>query len=143
MLLRRLLLLSLFGTLCFIEGAEAGAYKAPLLDGAGMDQGAATLSLAKGVVKVKAFLEPLPASIDTGGEVFEASHYRAYLVNSTDEAVEVSLGPVYPSTKGVAKVKAAFKGDLSQLGLDRIVVVAFSKDGLHSHDVLTGTIESQ
>jgi len=35
------------------------------------------------------------------------------------------------------------KGDVSLLGLDRVVVVAYSKDGLSSFDVLTGTLPAQ
>ena len=37
---------------------------------------------------------------------------------------------------------AVGNGDLSGLGLDKLVVVAFSKDGLHSFDVLTATLET-
>jgi hypothetical protein len=37
-------------------------------------------------------------------------------------------------------VKTLLKGNVSLLGLDRFVVVAYSKDGLSSADVLTGTL---
>src|SRR5689334_11670131 len=84
-------------------------------------------------------LAPLPATIDTGTAQFQATIYRAYLASSVDPAVEIPLGSVYPSTKGKAAVTAALKGDVSKLGLDRVVVVAYSKDGLSSFDVLTGT----
>jgi hypothetical protein len=140
-MLRRFLILTVIGLLCIASGADAGGLKVLLVDGLDATQGVAAIKLDKGSVKLKAALEPLPASVDTGDGIFTATMYRAYLTSSTDAAMEVSLGPVYPSTKGKASVKAAFKGDLSQLGIDRVVIVAFSKDGLHSHDVLTGTLE--
>jgi len=142
-MVRRLITLALFFVLVFAGGADAGKPKIDMLDGAGISHGKATVALAKGSAKLKVDLAPVPAMVDTGDGVFEATLYRAYLVNSTDPALEVSLGGVYPTTKGKAKVKAALKGDLSLLGLDRIVIVAFSKDGLSSFDVLTGTIEAQ
>jgi hypothetical protein len=37
-------------------------------------------------------------------------------------------------------VKTLLKGNVSLLGLDRFVVVAYSKDGLSSFDVLTGAL---
>ena len=138
---RRFLILTVIGLLCIASGADAGGLKIALMDGLDAVQGKAVIKLDKGLIKLKTALAPLPASIDTGDGMFTATMYRAYLASSTDAAMEVSLGPVYPSKKGTASVKAKFKGDLSQLGLDRIVIVAFSKDGLHSHDVLTGTIE--
>jgi hypothetical protein len=122
-------------------GVDAGGGKIPLLDKDEVQQGTAAVNLAKGSVKAKLTLAPLPATVDTGTEIFEATIYKAYLVKSTDEAVEVSLGDVWPNAKSVAKLKVALKGDLSGLGLDRLVVVAFSKDGLHSFDVLTGTLD--
>ncbi|MEN8151510.1 MAG: hypothetical protein ABFS86_16965 [Planctomycetota bacterium] len=140
-MIRRFLALTILGLLCIASGANAGGLKVALVDGLDATQGTAVIKLEKGALKLKATLEPVPAPIDTGDEIFTATMYRAYLASSTDAAIEVSLGAVYPTTKGVAVLKAKFKGDLSQLGLDRIVLVAFSKDGLHSHDVLTGTIE--
>ena len=142
MTLRRLLALTLGILLCVASGADAGS-KISMLDNLGVAQGVAAVSLEKGAVNLKVILEPLPATVDTGTEIFEASLYKAYLVNSLDPAVEVCLGDVWPSAKGVAKLKVKTKGDMSQLGLDRVVVVAYSKDGLHSYDVLTGTLESQ
>ena len=130
--------------LCFLllsaGDAQAGGGKIPMLDRDGLDMGFAKVNLAKGSVKGKVALAPLPANVDTGTEQFEATIYKAYLTNSLDAAVEVPLGSVYPSSKSKAKLKTAFKGDLSLLGLDRVVIVAFSKDGLSSFDVLTGTI---
>ena len=121
--------------------AQAGTtIKAPMLDSAGAEQGSAKVNLAKGSVNVKATLAPLPATVDTGTEQFEATIYKAYLLSSTDAAVEIPLANVYPTSKSKVTVKAALKGDLSLLGLDRVVIVAFSKDGLSSFDVLTGTL---
>ena len=140
-MLRRFMILTILGLLCVASGADAGGLKVALVDGLDEVQGKAVIKLDKGQVKLKASLAPLPASVDTGDEVFTATMYRVYLASSTDAAMEVSLGPVWPTTKGVASVKAKFKGDLSQLGLDRVVIVAFSKDGLHAHDMLTGTLE--
>jgi len=138
--LRRIVTLLLCFLLLSVGEAEAAGGKIPLLDGDGLEMGFVKVNLAKGSVKGKATLAPLPADIDTGTEQFEATIYMAYLTNSLDPAVEVPLGPVYPSSKSAVKLKTAFKGDLSGLALDRVVVVAFSKDGLHSFDVLTGTI---
>lgn len=112
----------------------------PMLDKDGVSQGSATVNLVKASVTIKATLAPLPAAIDTGTEQFEATLYKAYLLSSADPAMEIPLGNVYPTTLGKASVKAKLKGDLSLLGLDRVVVVGFSKDGLSSFDVLTGTL---
>jgi hypothetical protein len=125
-------------------GVQAGStIKAPMLDKDGVEQGAAKVNLAKGSVNLKATLAQLPATVDTGTEQFQATIYKAYLLSSTDAAVEIPLASVYPTSKGKATVKAALKGDVSLLGLDRVVVVAFSKDGLSSFDVLTGTLAVQ
>jgi hypothetical protein len=130
--------------LLMAAGVRAGTtIKAPMLDGSGVEQGSAKVNLVKGSVNVKATLAPLPATIDTGTEQFEATIYKAYLLSSTDAAVEIPLADVYPTSKSKAKVKAALKGDVSLLGLDRVVIVAFSKDGLSSFDVLTGTLAVQ
>lgn len=126
-------------------GADAASQKVPLLDRLLAEQGSAKLNLEKGSVSFKATVLPLPAQIDTGTGIFEATLYRAYLTKSTDATVEVPIGgPIYPPTSGKINVKGAFsKGDLSLLGLDRVVVVAISKDGLSSFDVLTGTIPTE
>jgi hypothetical protein len=120
--------------------ADAAGAKVEMLDRLGVKQGIAKVNLVKGTASVAATLAPLPATIDTGTEQFQATLYRAYLVSSTDAAVEIPLGSIYPTPKSKGSVKAAFKGDLSLLGFDRVVVVAFSKDGLSSFDVLTGTL---
>jgi hypothetical protein len=120
--------------------AQAATTSLPLLDKDGATQGSAKVNLAKGAVNIKATLAPLPAMVDTGAEVFEATLYRAYLVSSTDAAKEIPLAYVYPTPLSKAAAKAALKGDLIQLGFDRVVIVAFSKDGLSSFDVLTATI---
>jgi hypothetical protein len=120
--------------------AHAGKGGVPMLDKDAVSQGSATVSLAKGSVKVKATLPPLPATIDTGTEQFQATIYKAYLLSSLDPAVEIPLANVYPNADGKAKVKTSLKGDVSMLGLDRVVIVAFSEDGLYSFDVLTGTL---
>ena len=142
MVLRRFVL-TLCALLLLTAGADAGKEKLSLLDKDGLPQGSAVIQFEKGSAKAKFDLAPLPATIDTGGEPFEATIYKAYLVNSLDPAVEISLGDVYPSTKSRAKLKAAFKGDLSGLGLDRLVVVAFSKDGLSSFDVLSAALATE
>jgi hypothetical protein len=111
-----------------------------MLDSSGAEQGSAKVNLEKGSVNVKATLAPLPAAIDTGEVQFEATIYKAYLVSSTDPALEIPLASVYPTAVGKVAVKATLKGDVTQLGLDRVVIVAFSKDGLDSFDVLTGTL---
>ena len=121
-------------------GADAANPPIQMLDRLGASQGTAKVTLATGAVSFKATLAPLPATIDTGAEPFEATIYKAYLGSSLDPAVEIPLGSLYPTSKGKVQVKAALKGDLSLLGFDRVVVVAFSKDGLHSFDVLTGAL---
>jgi hypothetical protein len=120
---------------------SAGAAGVPLLDPAGGAHGTAAVTLAKGSVRLKITgLPQLPATQPLGA-AFAAYVYKAYLTSSTDAAVEVFLADVYPNAKGVAKTKAAFKGDLSLLGLDRVVVTAYSKDARDSLDVLTGILQ--
>ena len=131
------------GLLLLGSGAEAATPKIHMIDRLGAEQGVAKVNLVKGTVQFKAALAPLPATVDTGTEQFEATIYKAYLGSSLDATVEVPLGDVYPSAKGGISVKSAMKGDVSRLGLDRILVVAFSKDGLHSFDVLTGTFPTE
>ena len=132
------------GLLLLAGGADAAAQKIDMLDRLAVAQGSAKVDLAKGLVKVSATVLPLPAQIDTGAGTFEATLYRAYLTSSTDATVEVPLGAIYPPTSGKIKVNALLgKGDLSLLGLDRVVIVAFSKDGLSSFNVLTGTIPTE
>lgn len=123
-----------------VPEADAASAKVPMLDRLGVSQGTAKVNLAKGSASVAATLAPLPAIVDTGTTTFEATIYKAYLGKSTDAAVEIPLGNLYPTSKSKASVKAALKGDLSLFAFDRVVVVAFSKDGLSSFDVLTGTI---
>ncbi len=142
MMVRRLVL-TVCALLFLCAGADAGKDKLSLVDKDGLAQGTVTIHFEKGSAKAKFALAPLPATIDTGSEPFQATIYKAYLVNSLDPAVEISLGDVYPSTKSKAKLKAGFKGDLSGLGLDKLVVVAFSKDGLSSFDVLTATLKAE
>lgn len=127
----------------FVPSASAAGISVQMLDRLGASQGTAKVTLASGAVSIKATLPPLPAVVDTGTGTFEAVYYRAYLANSVDAAVELPLGAVWPSSASKAQVKAALKGDLSRLGFDRVVVVAFSKDGQQSFDVLTGTIPTE
>jgi hypothetical protein len=124
-------------------GADAASQKLALLDGLLVEQGSAKVNLPKGSVSLKANLAPLPATVGPEGATFQATLYRAYLTSSTDATVEVPLGAVYPPTSGKFNVKYALGGDVSLLGLDRVVVVAFSKDGQSSLDVLTGTIVTE
>ena len=126
--------------LLLTAGEKAGSQKVSLLDRLAVEQGSAKVNLVKGMVGVKATVLPLPAQIDTGAGTFEATLYRAYLTKSTDATVEIPLGAIYPPTSGKFNVKYALGGDVSLLGFDRVVVVAFSKDGQSSFDVLTGTI---
>jgi hypothetical protein len=138
--MKRRSIVVILGLVLAAGGVQAGSSKVPMLDATGAEQGTAKVNLAKGSVNVKATLGPLPAIIGAGPEQFEATIYKAYLLSSTDAAVEIPLANVYPTSKSKATVKAALKGDVSLLGLDRVVVVAFSKDGLNSFDVLTGTL---
>jgi hypothetical protein len=113
----------------------------PLLDPGGGSHGGVVASLAKGSVKMKITgLPRLPATQPLGA-TFDAYVYKAYLTSSTDPAVEVYLGDVYPNAEGAAKTKVALKGDLSALGLDRVVVTAYSKDARQALDVLTATLQ--
>ena len=119
----------------------ASAAGVPLLDPAGGSHGTASVTLAKGSVKMKITgLPQLPATAPLGA-TFSAYVYKAYLTSSSDPAVEIFIADVYPNAKGVAKAKAALKGDLSLLGLDRVVVTAYSKDARESLDVLTATLQ--
>jgi hypothetical protein len=132
-----------FSLLLLAGGADAASQKLALLDRLAVEQGSAKVNLPKGTVSLKANLAPLPATVDTGTGTFQATLYRAYLTSSTDASTEIPLGAVYPPTSGKFNVKYALSGDISLLGLDRVVVVAFSKDGQSSFDVLTGTIVTE
>ena len=122
------------------SAAQAASKGFPLLDKDGATQGYAKVSLVKGTVGIKATLAPLPATIDTGTEQFEATIYKAYLVSSTNAAREIPVANLYPTPLSKVAAKAALKGDVSQLGLDKLVIVGFSEDGLLSFDVLTATL---
>jgi hypothetical protein len=129
-----------FCLFCFASGAQAAAVSVPVVDRLGAEQGSVKFDLVKGTVSAKVNLAMLPALIDTGTEQFTATIYKAYLVSSTDAAIEVPLATLYPTTLGKAVLKVLLKGNVSLLGIDRFVVVAYSKDGLSSFDVLTGTL---
>ena len=111
----------------------------PLVDGTGANHGSVSAALTKGVVKMK--ISGLPALPATAlGATFTAHTYKAYLSSSTDAAVEIFLADVYPSGSGAAKPKVKLGGDVSRLGLNRVVVTAYSKDARESVDVLTASI---
>jgi hypothetical protein len=118
----------------------ATAAGVPLVDASGGSHGSANVNLTKGSVKLK--ITGLPRLPATGplGAGFDAYVYKAYLVSSADASVEVYLADVFPSSSGGAKVKVAAKGDVSALGLDRLVVTAYSKDARGSFDVLTAAL---
>ena len=129
-----------FCALLAAGGARAAGTGIPMLNKDAVSQGSAKVVLVKGSVGLKLTLAPLPAQIDTGTEQFEATIYKAYLVSTADPAMEIPLGNLYPTALSKAALKAALKGDITQMGFDKVVVVAFSKDGLLSFDVLTGTL---
>jgi hypothetical protein len=122
--------------------AVAAAAGFPLLDAASAPHGSASVSLTKGSVKMKITgLPRLPATQPLGA-TFDAFVYKAYLTSSADAAVEVYLADVFPNGSGVAKVKVTPpKGDVSALGLDRVVITAYSKDARLSFDVLTAALQ--
>jgi len=127
--------------LVLVAPLMAQAAGVPLLDPAGGSHGTAAVTLSKGSVRMKITgLPQLPAANPLGA-TFTAYVYKAYLTSSADPAVEVFVADVYPNGKSIAKAKAAFKGDLSLLGLDRVVVTAYSKDARDSLDVLTATLQ--
>ena len=126
--------------LFFVSAANAASETVPVVDRLGVEQGSVKFNLVKGTVSAKFNLPPLPALVDTGTEQFTATIYKAYLVSSTDPAIEIPLATLHPTTLGKAAAKTLLKGNVSLMGLDRFVVVAFSKDGLFSFDVLTGTL---
>ena len=138
-MIRKLTLLALC-LLFSVSRTEAASVSVEVLDRLSVSQGSVKFNLVKGTVNAKLNLAPLPALIDTGTEQFTATIYKAYLVSSTDPAIEIPLATLYPTTLGKVAVKTLLKGDVSLLGLDRFVVVAYSKDGLFSFDVLTGTL---
>jgi hypothetical protein len=128
-------------TLFVLGPAVSSAGKVPLMDDTGASQGKVTTNLKRGLIKLKiSGLAPLPALVTTTTETFTATEYRAYLLSSVDPTVEIFLGQIYPNAKQRAKGGVALKGDLSQMGLDRVVVTAFSSDGQHSFDVLTAAL---
>jgi hypothetical protein len=138
-MIRKLTLLALC-LLFFVSGTDAAPVSVPLLDRLSVSQGSVKFDLVRGMVNAKLNLAPLPAVVDTGTEQFTATFYKAYLLSSTDPALEIPLATLYPTTRGNAAVKTLLKGNVSLIGLDRFVVVAYSKDGLFSFDVLTGTL---
>jgi hypothetical protein len=131
--------LILAGLLCLPLGAAARGI--PLLDRAGAPHGAVSLSLPRGLVRLKVVdLAALPADVDTGAGVFQAFVYKAYLSSSADPAAEIFLADVYPNAKLRAARRVALGGDVSRLGFDRVTVTAFSKDGQQAFDVLTASL---
>ena len=121
--------------------ALVAAAGVPLLDAASASHGTVSASLTKGSVKMKITgLPRLPATQPLGA-TFDAYVYKAYLTSSADAAVEVYLADVFPNGSGAAKVKVTPKGDLSALGLDRVVITAYSKDARASFDVLAAALQ--
>jgi hypothetical protein len=117
----------------------AAAGGVPLVDATGAPHGSVNASLGKGSVKMKITgLPALPAQ--PPGASFTAYVYKAYLTSTADPAVEIFLADVYPSGSGAAKPKTKLGGDVSRLGLNRVVVTAYSKDARDSFDVLTAAI---
>ena len=113
----------------------------PLLDPAGASHGIVKVVLARGIVQMKIVgLGQVPAPASAGTTTFTATEYKAYLLSTADPAVEIYLTDVYPDARGRAVRKVLLKGDVSQMGLNRVVVTAFSKDGQSSADVLTAAI---
>ena len=109
----------------------------PLLDPAGGAHGSVRVVLTRGIVLMKITgLATIPATVDT----FTAYEYKAYLLSTTDPAVEIYLTDVYPDARQRAVRRVVLGGDVSQMGLNRVVVTAFSKDGQNSADVLTAAI---
>ena len=109
----------------------------PLLDPAGGAHGSVRVVLTRGIVLMKITgLATIPAAVDT----FTAYEYKAYLLSTTDPAVEIYLTDVYPDARQRAVRRVVLGGDVSQMGLNRVVVTAFSKDGQNSADVLTAAI---
>lgn len=126
-------------TLALLAPVGVLAAGVPLVDAGGGSHGSVAANLAKGSVKMKITgLAPLPAQVP--GTSVTAYVYKAYLTSSADAAVEIFLADVYPNAKQSARSKVALKGDVSRLGLDRVVVVAFSKDAREALDVLTATL---
>jgi hypothetical protein len=113
----------------------------PLVDSSSASHGSVVASLTRGTVKMKITgLPRLPATQPLGA-TFDAYVYKAYLASSADPAVEVFLADVYPNGSGAAKSKVTLKGDVSALGLDRVVVTAYSKDARDAFDVLIATLQ--
>lgn len=126
-------------TLLLPIAAHAGGV--PLLDATGASHGSVAVSLTRGTVRMKITGVPrLPATVNTGAATFTAHYYKAYLASATDSAVEIFLGDVYPNGAGRAVRKVALAGDVSQMGLNRVTVTAFSSDGQQAFDVLTAAI---
>lgn len=142
MLLRTTALAAAF-LLLAATGADAAKGKIQLLDADGLSHGFVTAKLGTGLVTASFSLDRLPAQVGPLEDPFEATLYKAYLNSSLDPAIEIPVGDVYPNSRGKGRLKAALKGDVSGLGLDRFVIVAYSKDGLRSFDVLTGTLVVQ
>jgi hypothetical protein len=119
----------------------AAAAGVSLVDPGGAPHGRASVSLTKGTVRMKITGLPRLPAVAPLGASFEAWVYKAYLTSSGDPAVEVFLADVYPNAAGTARAKVALRGDLSALGLDRVVVTAYSKDAREALDVLTAALQ--
>src|SRR5688500_7670460 len=99
-------------TLCLlisVSATDAAPLSVPVVDRLAATQGSVKFDLVKGSVNAKFNLAPLPALIDTGTEQFTATIYKAYLVSSTDPAVEIPLATLYPNTLSKAAVKTLLK----------------------------------
>ena len=103
-MIRKLTLLVLC-LLLFMSVAGAAPVTVPVVDRLAVEQGSVKFDLVKGMVNAKFNLAMLPAIVDTGTEQFTATIYKAYLVSSTDPALEIPLATLYPSTLGKAAVK--------------------------------------
>jgi hypothetical protein len=121
--------------------AAVRAAGVPFLDPAGASHGIVKVVLPRGVVQMKIVgLARIPATVSAGSTTFTATEYKAYLLSSADPAVEIYLADVYPDARGRAVRKVLLSGDVSQMGLNRVVVTAFSADGQSSADVLAAAI---
>ena len=113
----------------------------PFLDPAGAPHGVVKVVLPRGLIQMKIVgLARIPAVVSAGSTTFTATEYKAYLLSTADPAVEIYLTDVFPDARGRAVRKVLLSGDVSQMGLNRVVVTAYSKDGQSSADVLTAAI---
>ena len=128
---------ALVAFLCLAGSPAYAAGGVPMLDSDGAEQGSAKVNLVKGSVKRERDARAAPGGDRHGNGAVRGDDLQGVPgLDDRSRAGDPARRASIRRTLGKVAVKAALKGDVTQLGLDRVVIVAFSKDGLNSFDVL-------